>query len=414
MAHNPQPINPNRSPQDPHISLGQPVGSMTFWTDELPPVAPYIAPLPPAVKRPRSVKRILKRIALVLLAILLSGLLWVGWKVYNNIARATGDRNPLHLFSSVTLKSTDNRTNVLLAGYSDDDPGHSGATLTDSIMVISINNTTNTAQIISVPRDLWVHIPGDGYQKINAAYTKGEQGAFSQAGYPSGGMGMLESIVSTNLGIPIHYYALINYTAFKDAVNAVGGIQVDLTSPDNPYGLYDPYTNLKLPNGKVTLDGQTALNLARSRGDGPGAYGFPRADFNRTEHQRQMLIALMAKATSGSVITNPLKIGQLADAAGNNVKTDMQNSEAESLYVLGKKINPSTITSAGLNDINGKNLLASYTSATGQSALIPAAGVSNYTAIQAAVHTLLYPQPAATSGSSTNTGSQTPATTTVR
>lgn len=386
---------------DPVVTLAQPISSLTY-SNELVGLAPYAASNPVGDKPKRSVKKIVKRIVIALLVILLASGGWMGWKFYSNIAKVTGDKNLLHLFSTVPLKNSNGHVNILLAGYSADDPGHDGATLTDSIMVVSIDQNKNTALIVSIPRDLWTYIPGNGYQKINAVYPYGESSKFSEDGYAKGGMGLLEKIVGEDLGIDINYYALINYTAFKDAVDAVGGITIDLTSEDNPYGLYDPYTSLKLPNGVVTLNGQTALNLARSRGDGPGAYGFPRADFNRTQHQRQMLVALKDKATSSGVISNPLKVGQLADAAGNNVKTDMKTNELESLFVLMKKIPTASLTTVGLNDVGGKNLLRSYTSPNGQSALIPALGITNYSAIKDAIDALINPVPA-TDTTQTNT-----------
>jgi LCP family protein required for cell wall assembly len=398
---------PNRRPQqpiNPIVTLAQPISSLTY-SSELVSVAPYASAGSVAQKRNIPIKRILKWFLITVLIVLLSGAGWVGWKFYSNVAKVTGDKNPLHLFSSVPLKNSNGHVNILLAGYSNDDPGHDGATLTDSIMVVSIDQNKNTALILSIPRDLWVHIPGDGYQKINAAYPYGESSKFSEDGYASGGMGLLEKIVSQDLGIDINYYALINYTAFKDAVNAVGGITVDLTSSDNPYGLYDPYTHLKLINGIVSLDGQTALNLARARGDGPGSYGFPRSDFNRTQHQRQMLVALKEKATSGGVISNPLKVGELADAAGNNVKTDIKTNEMESLFVLLKKVPANSITTVGLNDIHGKNLLKSYTGTGGVSALVPAAGRDDYRIIQQAIQDIINPPD--TTSTSTTTGSST-------
>lgn len=376
---------------DAHVSLLQPVGSLTYGT-ELPPVVPGYAPSIATPKDHNRRRRLFKRIMIVILVIMLSGVGWVGWKVYNNLARATGDNNLFGLFGSVPLRNTDGRTNILLAGYSVDDPGHSGASLTDSLMVLSVNKTNNTAVVISIPRDLWTYIPEYGYQKINAVYNYGEESEYdSNTGYADGGMGLLQSIVSKNLGIDIHYYALINYTAFKDAVDAVGGITVDLRSPDNPYGLYDPYANLKLPNDVVNLDGQTALNLARSRGDGPGAYGFPRADFNRSEHQRKMLIALKEKTVSSNVLANPLKVGQLADSIGKNIKTDIKNNELNSMVSLLKKIDTNNIVSGGLNDLNGKNYLSSYAAPGGLSALIPSAGVDDYSDIQTAIEVLFNP-----------------------
>lgn len=377
-------------PIEPKVTIKQPVGHLTYATKRGRATAEH------AQTKHRHTKRIVKRTAIGMLICILAVGGWLGWKIYHNVSRATGDKNPLHLFTSVPLKNTNDRINVLLAGYSADDPGHDGATLTDSIMVLSVNQKDNTAVIISIPRDLWTDIPDCGYNKINAVFPCGESTKFSESGYATGGMGLLEKVVGADLGIDIHYYALINYSAFKDAVNAVGGITVDLTSEDNPYGLYDPYTNLKLPNGIVTLDGQTALNLARSRGDGPGAYGFPRSDFNRSDHQRKMLIALQSKASSSGVISNPFKISQLADAIGKNVKTDMKTNEAQSLALILKKVETSKIAAIGLNDVNGKNLLKSYTTSGGLSALAPAAGIDDYSDIQAAVQALFAPAPAPT------------------
>ncbi|PID31659.1 hypothetical protein CR970_04630 [Candidatus Saccharibacteria bacterium] len=338
--------------------------------------------------------RAIKRIAIRLLIVVFVAVLGLGiWKGYDVIARLTGNRNPLQLFGAfreVDLQKTAGRTNILLAGYSVDDPNHAGAALTDSIMIISIDKANNQATIISIPRDLWVRIPGIGYSKINAAYPSGEDNAFNEAGYFNGGIGLLEKVLENNLDIDIHYYGLINYAAFRQAVDAVGGITVDLTSDDNPYGLHDPYTDLDLPNGVVTLDGQTALNLARSRGDGPGAYGFPRGDFNRTEHQRQLLIALTEKATSAGVLANPVKVVQLADAAGDNVRTSMSAAELQTVASIARNIPADSIQSYGLNDLDGTNYLRSYRSPNGQSALIPATGLDNYTSINAAIESLLY------------------------
>lgn len=338
----------------------------------------------------RRKKRIVRAVILLIVASLGFGL-WIG---YDNIARLTGNRNPLQLFGAfreANLQQTNGRTNILLAGYSVDDPGHSGAELTDSIMIISIDKASSRATLISVPRDLWVRIPDYGYSKINAAYPDGEKNGFNELGYFTGGIGLLQKVVEQNLGLDIHYYGLINYAAFKQAVDAVGGISIDLTSPDNPYGLYDPYTNLKLPNGVVQLDGQTALNLARSRGDGPGAYGFPRGDFNRTQHQRQLLLALKDKATSAGVLANPIRAGQLVSAAGNNVRTNMSVAEIQTVASITKNIPSSAIISVGLNDINHVNYLQSYTSPSGQSALIPATGLDRFGAIQDALDLLLSP-----------------------
>ena len=328
-------------------------------------------------------KRIIKRLFLMVLLVGIGIGGWLGWKFYQDTSRLTGNRNPLSWLGSLAptpLKTSNGRVNILLAGYSNDDPGHSGANLTDSIMIVSIDPANHTAVVISVPRDLWVTIPGYGYSKINAAYEYGEANG--------DGMGLLEKTVSQDFGVEFDYYALINYSAFRDAVNAVGGVTVTIGSP-NPNGLYDPNANLRLPNGPVNLDGQTALNLARARGEGNGSYGFVRGDFDRTTHQQQLLVALKDKAASASVLANPFKVSSLADALGKNIKTDMSLGEMQTLVSKTKSINDSNITSVTLNNVNGHSLLASYYTYNGQSALIPADGITNYKSIKQTVGDLL-------------------------
>src|SRR5579884_1204103 len=102
------------------------------------------------------------------------------------------------LFHQDKLKVEDQgRVNILLAGWQGNEADE-GA-LTDSIMVVSLDTKNNKAFLLSIPRDLWVDIPGNGHEKINAANTNSN---FSQPGYPSGGMGQLEQIVQSDIGIP--------------------------------------------------------------------------------------------------------------------------------------------------------------------------------------------------------------------
>lgn len=338
-------------------------------------------------QRSGKIKKFFKRLFLTVLVVILVGGGWFGWRLWRDASRLTGDNNPWQVVSALWPKApatSDGRINILIAGYSVGDPGHDGAQLTDSIMVLSIDPDTKKAVTLSIPRDLWVNIPGNGYGKINSVYEDGQQDNFSEAGYADGGMGLLEKVVQQDFGITSNYYALVNYAAFRDLVNAVGGVNITVKSTD-PRGLYDPYTNLKLPNGTVALNGQQALNLARSRGDGPGSYGLPLADFDRTQHQRQLLIAIKDKVGTGSLLLNPFKVLRLADALGANVKTDMKLNEMEGLYNVIRKVPDNAIVPIGLNDVSGKNLLMSY-SGDGSSALAPAAGLNDYSQIQAALN----------------------------
>ena len=277
------------------------------------------------------------------------------------------------------------RVNILLAGNSADDVGHNGGNLTDSIMIVSIDTTTHNAFMLSIPRDLWVNIPTMGHQKINAAITVSD---FSSPGYPSNGMGQLEQIIQTQLGIPIHYYVLVDYAALRDAANAVGGIPVNIQSSD-PRGLYDPSidftTNgplVKLSNGWHTLNGQQALNFARARGDAYGSYGYELSDFARTQNQRLMLVSLAQKAKSTGVITNPIKITSLFSAFSNNIKTDMTLNNVLRFAQITKPIDLNAIQSEGFSYTGDNPLLKGRVDpVSGQDALVPSLGVDNFTAL---------------------------------
>ncbi len=361
---------------------------------------------PQARPKRRRLKKVLKSTSIVFAVLLVLSGGWLGWKIFRDTSKVFGSSSSLLGFlSASSLKCEGSgRCNILLAGNSADDPGHDGANLTDSIMLISIDVKHDTAFMMSIPRDLYVNIPNNGYAKINEAYPDGQSGHFSQNGYPKGGMGLLEETVSQAFGIPVNYYALVDYSALREAVNTVGGVPVDVQSGD-PRGLYDPSIDyatkgplVKLSNGWHTLTGEQALDLARARGDTYGAYGFSAADFERTQNQRALILSLKDKAMSSGVIANPIKLGQLFDAFGNNVHTNLSTGNIRRLYDLSKVINSSNIKSYGLNSVTigaqkNVNLLKNYATPNGESALIPALGVGNYQQIQLFLKQLMSSDP---------------------
>jgi LCP family protein required for cell wall assembly len=378
---------------------------------QLAPVAPTIAlpEMPAAAKLPRnaarvdSKKRKIKRKwsrrkkVLITILIIVVALLGVGGyygsRIIGNIDKVFHGNifsDTKALFSTTTLNGENQgRINILLAGDSADDIGHSGADLTDSILIASINTKNHTVFLLSVPRDLWVYVPGmNSYEKINAANTVTD---FSQTGYPSGGMGQLQQIIETQLGIPIDYYALMDYGAFRDSVNAVGGVTINIQSSD-PRGLYDcsiDYSNNKplvdYTNGLHTLDGEQALDLARARGDCYDSYGFADSDFQRTKDQREMFIAISEKAKTLGIISNPAKVSDLFSALGNNVETNLSLPDLLALIGLTKDINPATAQSYSFSSTltgGSSPVLTDYTDpSSGEEALIPTAGIGNYSAL---------------------------------
>ncbi len=331
-----------------------------------------------------------KRAILLLFVIILAPLLIIGIWDLRNAADASeklfGTRNVSGAFLPTGLKSEANRTNILLIGYSEDDPGHAGALLTDSIMVVSLDKTDKTGYMLSVPRDLYVDIPDYGSAKINEAYQAGEQQKFNEDGFALGGAGMLQKVVSSNFGIPLDYYVIVNYGAVKGITDALGGITVDIKSTDER-GLYDPNFKpqeggpLKLANGPQEIDGATALRLTRARGSTYGSYGFPQSDFNRTQNQ-QLVFAAIKKEMKPGLLADPRVNKPVFDALASNLKTDLKLSEVLPLYRLFNSVPDASLQQINLRDVNKVNYLASYQTRSGQSALIPAAGVDDFSEIQ--------------------------------
>ncbi len=371
------------------------------------PVTPGATPMP--VPKQAHKKRTWKRYALrsligvVIVVALISGFL--GWKLLRNTTKIF-QGSVFGLFNSTKLQGEDKgRVNILLTGTSEDDPGHAGALLTDSIMVISLDTINHSAFIMSIPRDLWVNYevpncPFGTQGKINAVYECGEAVKFKEASYPDGGLGLLEKVIEKDFGLDLNYYVKINYSAFRDAVNAVGGVDFKIQTND-PRGIYDGNIAkadggpLKLTNGVHHLDGQTALNLARARCD-TICYGFTRGDFDRTEHQRQLLLAVKDKALSVGVLSNPAKVSSLLDAVGKNVITDFKTNEIRRLYDLGKQIQNQDIKSIGLAD-DDVHLVT--TGPIGNvSAVKPVAGLFDFSQIQAFIKRLTSNDPVAKEG----------------
>lgn len=283
------------------------------------------------------------------------------------------------LGSNVPLKQDESgRTNILIFGTSEDDPGHGGAALADSIMVLSLDQTKNTAAMVSMPRDMWVNYGEaciSGYSgKINVVYMCG-----AENGDEAAGAAKLQSKVGEVFGLDVQYYVKVNYTVLRQAVDAVGGVTVMIDS-DDPRGIYDFNTKLKLPNGPATLNGERALALARARGDG-GGYGLANSNFDREKNQQALLIALRNKALSTGTLTNPVAITQLVDALGDNVRTNFTAAEIKTLSEVGTKIDASKVTSISLVDED--NPVVTTGAYNGQSIVRPIAGLTDYSKIQA-------------------------------
>lgn len=283
----------------------------------------------------------------------------------------------------------DGRVNILLLGNGGD--GHDGPDLTDTMMVASIDPVNKTAALLSVPRDLWVKMPTNfmgNYQKINAAYEAGKYSYLgkqdaSNANTPAveAGFKSADQAVSQVLGITIHYNAVVDFAAFKQAVDTVGGITVNV-----PEQLYDPtmawennWNPVLAKAGVQQMNGKQALLYARSRETS--------SDFARGQRQRLLITAIKQKVTSVGTLSNPVKISQLLGAFGNNAVTDMSLSDAVRLYDLTKGISDSSIQSLDL--VTAPNSFITTGNMNGTSIDEPKAGLFNYSAIQSYVRSTL-------------------------
>jgi len=273
----------------------------------------------------------------------------------------------------------DGNINILILGIGG--AGHDGPDLTDTILLVSIDPVNNKAYLLSVPRDLWINLPGNGQMKINAVYETGkwkylgnESSSSQNQEAVEAGFNLDNRTVSSIVGIPIKYDVLVDFQAFQQAVDTVGGITVNV-----PTELYDPtiaWQNNGNPviaeAGMQHFNGAQALLYVRSRET--------TSDYARTQRQRQVVVAIKDKALSIGTVSNPVKLAQLSDEFGNNVVTNLSIADANTLYGIIKKVNNSNIESIGL--ANPPNNYVTTGSVAGQSVVLPAAGFNNYSAIQ--------------------------------
>jgi LCP family protein required for cell wall assembly len=266
----------------------------------------------------------------------------------------------------------DGRINILLLGVGGD--GHAGGTLSDTIMVASIDPINKTIAMLSIPRDLYVKIPGYGYGKINSANS-------------SGGPELAMKVVGGILDLPIHYYMQADFSGFKQAVDAVGGVNINnqtkLSDSAFPCDNDKGYCPFNLAVGQYHMDGKIALKFARCR------HGSCGDDFGRAARQQQLLTALRQKALDASTLTNPVKISGLIDSVGAHVRTDLQLNELQKLAVIIKDIDTSKNVTKVLDDTPTGLLVEGGNQFPGAgSILLPKAGSFDYSDIQELAHSI--------------------------
>lgn len=205
------------------------------------------------------------------------------------------------------------RVTVLLLGV-DERAQETGPWRTDTMMLLTLDPASRQAGILSIPRDLWVPIPGHRDGRINTAHFLGDL-----YDYEGGGPGLAVDTVEYNFGVPIDYYVRINFQAFVTLVDQIGGIDVyveetidDPLYPDHAYG-YDP---LYIEAGWQHFDGEMALKYARTR--------HTSNDFDRARRQQQVMMAILDRVTSLDMLPQLARTApELYATVHSSVNTDL-------------------------------------------------------------------------------------------
>jgi LCP family protein required for cell wall assembly len=212
------------------------------------------------------------------------------------------------------------RVNVLLMGldYRDWSEGD-GPPRTDSMMLVTLDPITKAAGMLSIPRDLWVEIPGFEHNRINTAYFLGETYQL-----PGGGPAMAAKTVENLLGVPVSYYAVIDFRAFERMVDEIGGVELKIESPVKICPIGRPCRQVF--QASVLLDGPDTLAYARARKTEGG-------DFDRAQRQQQVALAIRDRILNLNMLPTLLtKAPALYQEFASSIRT---NLSFEQMIALG-------------------------------------------------------------------------------
>ena len=206
------------------------------------------------------------------------------------------------------------------------------------MIVAILRPNEGQVSLISIPRDLWVSIPGEGNQRINTAYEQGELN-----GYPSGGAGLLKDTIQYNLGIRIDHTALIDFDGFRQIVDTLGGVDVPVSCPYTDWHLIDPSYNPEIEDnwnlytvepGVIHMDGDLALWYARSRQKS--------SDFDRGRRSQEVLRALFTQTLQTGTLS---RIPELYNNFKDSIDTDLGLGDLLQLSLYAPKMTNADIRS---------------------------------------------------------------------
>jgi LCP family protein required for cell wall assembly len=255
------------------------------------------------------------RIALVAGVLIVIAGVVAAISLYGYASGLDNDLKRTDAFGDITdgrpVKTVDGTLNILIVGSDSRDPDSSDDTANawraDTLMIMHIPADHKTAQIVSIPRDLWVQIPAAN----NAGCDTGSRAKIN-ASFAFGGLPRAVRTVECMTNVRLDHVAAIDFGGFKDVTNALGG--VDLTVEQTITSIHKPHR--VFPKGVMHMNGDEALDWIRQRKQ------FPRGDFARMQHQQEFLKALMDKAASTGTLTNPAKLNAFLKAVTAAVTVD--------------------------------------------------------------------------------------------
>lgn len=229
------------------------------------------------------------------------------------------------------------RVTILVMGLDYEDTEERRVPRTDSMMLVTLDPISNTAGMLSIPRDAWVNIPGFDYGKINTAYFLGESYQM-----PGGGAGLAVQTVEAFLGVPINFYAQIDFEAFTRFIDLIDGLDIHIREEItvDPIG---PGNTVTLYPGVQNLDGATILAFARARYTGMG-------DYDRAARQQQVVLAVRDQILTFDMLPTLItKSPQLYAELSAGVHTNLNLQQIVELSTLALKVPESNIKKAVLD-----------------------------------------------------------------
>ncbi|MEU7752246.1 LCP family protein [Micromonospora sp. NPDC049101] len=197
--------------------------------------------------------------------------------------------------------------NIMILGSDSRDPGNESGSRTDTIIVAHLPKDRSSAQLISIPRDTWVSVP-------KSSSGRGGKDAKINASFAWGGVPLLVQTVEKFTGVRIDHVTIVDFSGFKEIVDALGGITVDVEKGFTT--LYALNGSRTFKAGRQKMDGAAALDYARER------HAFADGDFARIRHQQQVIKAILDKAASGGTLANPAKLNSFVKATADAVAVD--------------------------------------------------------------------------------------------